>query len=89
MDKIECPLLHIKNAYGRKSLHNQSHGKSFLSLFFNRFLRNGLYILDEPEVLLSPQSQMSLLVKLNNLVNLNSQFIIATYSPILLSYPLA
>lgn len=46
MDKIECPLPHIKNAYGGKSLHNQSHGESFLSLFFNRFLGNGLYILE-------------------------------------------
>lgn len=89
MDKIDCPLPPINNAYGGRSLHKQSHGESFLSLFFNRFLGNGLYILDEPEASLSPQSQMSLLVKFNDLVNLNSQFIVATHSPILLSYPLA
>ena len=47
----------------------------------------GLYILDEPEVALSPVSQLSLLIMINQLVNLNSQFIIATHSPILLAIP--
>ena len=46
---------------------------------------NGFYILDEPEAALSPVSQMSLLIRINQLANLNSQFIIATYSPILLA----
>ncbi|MDR2437729.1 MAG: AAA family ATPase [Endomicrobium sp.] len=73
--------------YGPCSLHNQSHGESFFSLFQNRFRGNGLYILDEPEAALSPSRQMSLLVKINELVKRNSQFIIATHSPILLSYP--
>lgn len=77
----------IIKAYGGKSLHNQSHGESFLSIFFKRFMGNGLYILDEPEAALSPVSQMSLLIRINQLVNLNSQFIIATHSPILLAVP--
>jgi len=34
--------------YGGRSLHEQSHGESFLALFSNRFAR-GIYILDEPE----------------------------------------
>jgi predicted ATPase len=73
--------------YGSRSLHEQSHGESFFSLFQNRFFGNGLYILDEPEAALSPLRQMSLLVKINELVKHNSQFIIATHSPILLAYP--
>jgi predicted ATPase len=73
--------------YGDRSLHDQSHGESFFSLFQNRFRGNGLYILDEPEAALSPARQMSLLVKIKELVKHNSQFIIATHSPILLSYP--
>ena len=40
--------------YGGKSLHEQSHGESFFSVMLNRFSRNGLYILDEPEAALSP-----------------------------------
>lgn len=75
------------NYYGGKSLHKQSHGESFRSIINNRFSGNGIYILDEPESALSPTSQMSLLCIINNLVKRNSQFIIATHSPILLAYP--
>lgn len=73
--------------YGGKSLHEQSHGESFFSLFLHRFGSNGLYILDEPEAALSPNRQMAMLAKMNQLVHQNCQFIIATHSPILLSYP--
>lgn len=87
LDAVECNAPPISQAYGGKSLHKQSHGESFLSIFFKRFIGNGLYILDEPEAALSPISQMSLLIRINQLVNLNSQFIIATHSPILLASP--
>jgi predicted ATPase len=69
------------------SLHEQSHGESFLALVKHRFYREGLYILDEPESALSPQRQLSMLVAMNSLVKQHSQFIIATHSPILLAYP--
>lgn len=77
----------IKDSYGGKSLHEQSHGESFFSLFLHRFFGNGIYILDEPEAALSPQRQLAFLVRLHELVKKNSQFIIATHSPIFLSYP--
>lgn len=77
----------IISAYGGRSLHEQSHGESFLSLLTNRFVGNGLYLLDEPEAALSPQRQMSVLTVMHDLTKLNSQFIIATHSPILMSYP--
>lgn len=73
--------------YGGVSFHEQSHGESFLALAMNRFEGSGLYILDEPESALSPQRLMSLLVVINELVKNNSQFIIATHSPILMAYP--
>lgn len=82
-----CPSAYFMNSYGGKSLHNQSHGESFMSLILNRFSGNGLYILDEPEAALSPSRQFALLAQINELVNQNSQFIIATHSPILLAYP--
>jgi predicted ATPase len=75
------------SGYGECPLHEQSHGESFFSLFRNRFRGNGLYILDEPEAALSPSYQMALLAQIHELVQDNSQFIIATHSPILLSYP--
>ena len=73
--------------YGEKSLHEQSHGESFFALFDNRFIGDGLYILDEPEAALSPTRQLSFLAKLHELVLARSQLIIATHSPILLGYP--
>lgn len=68
------------------NLHECSHGESFLKLVQNRFYDHGLYILDEPEAALSPQRQLSLLCLIDNLVKEGSQFIIATHSPILISY---
>ncbi|MFN0301315.1 MAG: AAA family ATPase [Burkholderiales bacterium] len=74
-------------AYGGKSLHAQSHGESFLSLFENRF-EQGIYLLDEPEAALSPQRQLSFLRIIHDLeTSGHAQFIIATHSPIILSYP--
>lgn len=72
--------------YGRQSLHTVSHGESFITLIQNRFTENGLYILDEPEAALSPTRQMTLLCLIDELVKQGSQFIIATHSPILISY---
>jgi predicted ATPase len=74
--------------YGGKSLHHQSHGESFLSLFLNRFDGKAIYLLDEPEAALSPQRQLSLLRIIHDLTkDGESQFIIATHSPILLGFP--
>lgn len=77
----------IIDSYGGKSLHAQSHGESFLALLMNRFGGNGLYILDEPEAALSPTKQMAMLSRIHTLVGQNSQFIIATHSAIVMSYP--
>jgi predicted ATPase len=77
----------IKQYYGGKSLHEQSHGESFLALLVNRLYGNGLYIFDEPEAALSISSQFKMLVRMKELADKNSQFIIATHSPILMAYP--
>jgi predicted ATPase len=73
--------------YGDRRLHEQSHGESFFTLFEERFRGNGLYILDEPEAALSPNRQLSFLVRMHDLIAAGSQFIIATHSPIILGYP--
>ncbi|HHX37925.1 MAG TPA: AAA family ATPase [Clostridiaceae bacterium] len=77
----------IKQYYGGKSLHEQSHGESFLALLVNRLYGNGLYIFDEPEAALSVSSQFKMLVRMKELADKNSQFIIATHSPVLMAYP--
>lgn len=83
----EVDRLDVVGSYGGKSLHNQSHGESFISLVIDRFRGNGIYILDEPEAALSPSRQLTLLSRMNQLVKKGSQFIIATHSPILMAYP--
>ena len=87
IDDIEEESGQILSSYGDKSLHQQSHGESFFSIFLHRLFGNGLYIFDEPEAALSPQRQLAFLTRMHELVQQNSQFIIATHSPIILSYP--
>ena len=77
----------VIDSYGGVSLHRQSHGESFLALVENRFGGHGLYILDEPEAALSPMRQMRLMVRMRELVEARSQFVVATHSPILMAFP--
>ena len=77
----------LNTPYGSSSLHDQSHGESFMTLISKRFGGGGLYILDEPESALSPMRQMELLVIIKELEKQGAQFIIATHSPILMSCP--
>jgi predicted ATPase len=77
----------IIDAYGGRSLHEQSHGESFLKLLHQRFGGRSLFILDEPEAALSPQRQLDALERLHELVRQGSQFVIATHAPILMAYP--
>ena len=77
----------VINSYGGVSLHRQSHGESFLALVENRFGGQGLYILDEPEAAMSPRGIIRLMQNMDELVRRDSQFIIATHSPMLLAFP--
>jgi predicted ATPase len=78
----------LERRYG-VDLDAHSHGQSFLKLFQSRFVPGGLYLLDEPEAPLSPQSQLALMVMLQEMIAQDSQFVIATHSPILLAFPRA
>lgn len=82
----EIDNLGVNISYGKKSLHDRSHGEAFMTLIESRF-GQGLYLLDEPEAALSPQRQLEFLVLLDQLVQRDSQLIIATHSPIIMSYP--
>ena len=73
--------------YGNKSLHARSHGEAFMTTLTEKLQRQGFYVFDEPEAALSPTRQMVAVLVIHQLVLKNSQFIIATHSPILLSYP--
>lgn len=73
--------------FGGRSLHEQSHGESFLALFQHKLHGGMLVLLDEPEAALSPLRQMTLLTLLHRHVRSGAQFVIATHSPIVLAYP--
>lgn len=83
---VAVALGDMERRYG-VNLDANSHGQSFLKLFQSRFVPGGLYLLDEPEAPLSPQSQLALMAMIGDMVAQDSQFIIATHSPILLGYP--
>jgi predicted ATPase len=73
--------------YGGRSLHEQSHGESFMATFVNRLDGHGLFLLDEPEAALSPTRQLAFVVRMHDLARDHSQFVIATHSPLILAYP--
>jgi predicted ATPase len=79
-------LADMERRYG-EDLDANSHGQSFLRLFESRFVPGGLYLLDEPEAPLSPQSQLALMAMMSDMLAKEAQFIVATHSPILLAFP--
>jgi predicted ATPase len=83
---VRRSLAEMESRYGI-DLDANSHGQSFLKLFVSRFVPGGLYLLDEPEAPLSPQSQLALIAMIGDMVAQHAQFIIATHSPILLAIP--
>ena len=83
---IRASLSDMERRYG-VDLDANSHGQSFLKLFQSRFVPGGLYLLDEPEAPLSPQSQLGLMAMIRQMLGEDAQFIIATHSPLLLSLP--
>ena len=87
MDELVGGGPRLIDSYGGVSLHQQSHGESFLALVQNRFGGEGLYLLDEPEAALSPSRLLTLLAEMDRLVKADSQFIVSTHSPILMAFP--
>lgn len=83
----EIEKLGLVGLYSDRSYHEQSHGESFIDLMTNRLRGDGLYLFDEPEAALSPQRQLAFLVAMHELVERESQFVIATHSPIIMAYP--
>jgi predicted ATPase len=89
LDDLQAEDPRTLASYGGKSLHQQSHGESFMALAANRLGPGGFYLMDEPEAAISPQRQLAFLVVINNLISASpdTQFIIATHSAVLLAFP--
>lgn len=86
MGPVHASLGEMERRYG-VDLDASSHGQSFLRLLGSRIVPGGLYLLDEPEAPLSPQSQLGLMALIQDMIAEDAQFIVATHSPILLAYP--
>jgi predicted ATPase len=82
----EASMGEIRHRYGSNP-DGRSHGEAFLSLFRERLVPRGLYLLDEPEAALSPQSQLAFLTMLRDGVANGAQFVVATHSPMLMAVP--
>jgi predicted ATPase len=87
IEQLEEGLPAENRLYGDKSLHEQSHGEAFLTLFTERLTGGGLYFFDEPEAALSPQRQLSFLTAMHDWIQNEAQLVIATHSPIIMAYP--
>ncbi|MET9152279.1 ABC transporter [Streptomyces griseoflavus] len=77
------------DALGREGLDPdaRSHGEGFLAAFRGKFLRPGLYVLDEPEAALSFSSCLELIGHIDQLAGAGAQVICATHSPLLTALP--
>lgn len=84
MASMQSQINGILVRYG--DLNTVSHGQGFLKLFEERLVPGGLYLLDEPEAALSPTRQLSLISLIKDSLQKDCQFIVATHSPILLSF---
>lgn len=77
----------LTDRYG-DDMDAMSHGQQFLAFFQSRMTPGGLYLLDEPEVALSPTSQLAFLgLLMDSARDDDCQFIVATHSPILMAIP--
>jgi predicted ATPase len=75
----------LERKYG--DLNARSHGEGFFQVFAERFTPGGVYLMDEPEVALSPQRLIALLALMKQVVAQDAQFLIATHSPMLMAFP--
>lgn len=76
----------IKHMY-EGSLSQQSHGEGFLNFFKSRLIKDGLYLIDEPESALSYENQYVISMLIREAASEGAQFIIATHSPIITGIP--
>ena len=86
-DNSNYQIRNMRKNYGQ-DLQSFSHGEAYFKIMNDKINQRGIYLLDEPEAALSPSKQLSLLYFIKeHLKNNNSQFIVATHSPMLMAYP--
>jgi len=85
-DSANYQLHEVRRDYGQE-LDSFSHGEAYMHIMHQMVNQRGIYLLDEPEASLSPAKQLAFIYFIqNHLQHFNSQFIIATHSPMLMAY---
>jgi predicted ATPase len=77
----------VKSYYGGQDLHEMSHGQSVMRLLRNRFHGGGIYLMDEPEAALAPETQLEVIARIAQLCGEGARFVLATHSPLLMALP--
>ena len=86
-DNANYQLHQVRKNYGQE-LDSFSHGEAYMHIMQEMVNQRGIYLLDEPEASLSPSKQLAFMYFIqNHLAQFNSQFIIATHSPMLMAFP--
>lgn len=86
-DNANYQIHHMRKNYGQE-LNSFSHGEAYMQIIQEKIVQRGIYILDEPEAALSPAKQLALIYHIKEHLQVHqSQFIIATHSPILMAIP--
>ncbi|GLK81886.1 AAA family ATPase [Methylopila turkensis] len=83
----EIRRLEISDLYGDRDLHEMSHGQSVIHLIDMRFRPGGIYLMDEPEAALAPETQLEVIARIIALARDGARFVIATHSPLLMAIP--
>ncbi|RXF69571.1 AAA family ATPase [Hansschlegelia zhihuaiae] len=77
----------IKTYYGGQDLHEMSHGQAVMKLLRHRFRGGGIYLMDEPEAALAPETQLEVIARIAQLCGEGARFVLATHSPLLMALP--
>lgn len=77
----------IVSYYGGTELHDLSHGQAVIRLLRHRFSPRGIYVMDEPEAALAPETQFETIAAIVDLARRGAQFVLATHSPLLMALP--
>jgi predicted ATPase len=77
----------INSSYGGQDLHEMSHGQSVMRLLRHRFRGGGIYLMDEPEAALAPETQLEVIARIVQLCGEGARFVLATHSPLLMALP--
>lgn len=87
-EKLHTPVMKGGSSPLANILFNQekySNGETAMQLLYDDMMPDTLYLMDEPEVSLSPQNQVKLANQINKYARLlGCQFIISTHSPFML-----